>query len=460
MPNVFVESLAPNVTPQFSISFPAVTIKVQNNSNCWLYYNGNLMAQPWQQKIDDFPSGDTAPNLLLSSTAPNGQQSQPNPQGNCQITLYDIWLPPNPGVIGAQVSTTSNQILLADYTVPANFGSFMPPITIPPFIQSLLITTNHFPVTVQLTGVESGIVLTTSIGNAALTNNDLAVLSLSSIEDTAMTVFITNNNSVKTHVTITGLPAFGSVAIGDQPINVTVTSASAGPGVSLVVNATATHLAVPWQNTGVQSITVFNSGTGSCNIQVTGVTSGFNYFGASTPLSSQASLSTKVYPQFDGGGFNLTISNVVGTVNIDVTGNLYPLTEPKAYGLAISGQSVLASDRPLDSWVANDVPGTGVALTVSRAAPGAGLQHVITGWSLQLLAFGGAVAAGNVGLSLQGTQKLINPGIAQNADVYYSETNLRLLCAVNTAATMSMGAQANLYSVGYLTGFTISSPNS
>ncbi len=158
-----------------------------------------------------------------------------------------------------------------------------------------------------------------------------------------------------------------------------------------------------------------------------------------------------------GGGQG---AGTINAVNLFVNGVAVVAGNP-TYDFSVSGNPVLAADRPLDSWTVT--ARAGGAASVTKAAPGAGLQLVVSAWGFTVMTNG---VAGNGTIKLKsGSMEIDQDGGSPNAVLNYIDryvaTGLRLLCPANTAVSATAPAfDASTDTSLFIAGFTISTPNS
>lgn len=198
-------SLTDSQTKQPQIGWAALTAIINNQSNDWLTYKGQYIAVPYQQLIYQFNPPDQAPSFTLTSTAPPGLISQPNPAGTCIITLTDQNQGANPGIVSGNLTIQQQQIPLGSLSAATNH------LLVPPQVQMLLMLT---PVAGQIgvtvTGHTSGSAY--YIGTIAAASFD--VCDIGSSVDTQVDIAI----SGATPLQVIGLPTFTPLLTKTRPV--------------------------------------------------------------------------------------------------------------------------------------------------------------------------------------------------------------------------------------------------
>lgn len=359
-------TLTPGQTQQPQLGWQAQSANINNQSNCWLTYQGQYIVSPYQQSIYPFPSGDAAPLFALTATAPPGQQNQPAPGGTCYVNLTDQAQAANPGVVSAQLNTISNQIPLLTITEAAG-GTITQTISVPPSVQALLITVEGKWSGITVSGLTSqadylaGGVISSPAGG-------FEIVAVSTAIDQQFAIGAVNNNAISAIFTVTGLPEIGSIQLANQPIKVLSGYQPSvlldGPGIN--INTTVTIPLSTLAADGVTSITVVNSGAGSGTVEITDDETNFQWLPA-TVIATQSSQTVDM-PTPDNGANNLviTFSAMAGNSSFSVFGNPYPA---QGGGGSSSSTNIVSVNSKLAVNVGPPVANTWTnVLTVSPAA--------------------------------------------------------------------------------------------
>lgn len=290
---------------------------INNQSNCWFFYGNQVLAVPWQQLVYSFPSGDPNPSLSLSSTAPQGQQSQPQPAGMCYVTLYEEQQAGQiggggGGAVTAQQTVVQNEQVLATINVPVGASSQVTLVTVPPWLHTLvLINGSAGPLdisnrTVQYTveGQQTG---TFYVTTTKLAKGDQQAASIDPAADQVLIVTISDAGGMtrNTTITVVGSP------FSTLPINVDVTGGSVTvlptPTFATDVSATLTSGGTSQTLVGFDStrhwIVVVNPVTETENV-------GVNFTGGAAKLT--AGDGSYILPP--GKGLSMPLDNTVSWI--------------------------------------------------------------------------------------------------------------------------------------------------
>lgn len=193
-------TLTPNTTqgPNPPPSWAIYSVIINNQSNCWLKdaISGQYIAGPWQQAVYSYPAGTSSPSFTLTSTAPAGLVDQPIPTGTCYLTLTDISLQPNPGVVQANLSTIANELPIGAFPVPKGTTRSLS-VAVPAWANAIAVLASwssgaagRVTVTGDVTGLNY--VLNYTINNS--TGIGYVLVPVVSSEDTTVTVTFVNQS--------------------------------------------------------------------------------------------------------------------------------------------------------------------------------------------------------------------------------------------------------------------------